>query len=45
MKSGATPRVASSQPASATHWMIQITNPLITIGNPMAPPSTRLWNT
>ena len=45
MRSGATPRVASSQPASATHCRIQITKPLITTGKPMAPPSTRLWKT
>ena len=44
-KSGAKPRVASSQPERATHCRIQITNPEKTIGNAIPPPNTRLWNT
>ena len=44
-KSGAKPSVASSQPESATHCRIQMTNPEKTIGKAMPPPKTRLWKT
>ncbi len=40
--SDAKPRYESSQPESATHCRIQMTNPDITIEKPIPPPNTRL---
>ena len=43
--SGANPRYETSQPESATHCKIQMTNPLNTTVKATPPPNTRLWNT
>ena len=45
MKVGASPRVASNQPDSATHCRIHTTKNANTTVNPNPPPKTRLWNT